>query len=212
VGAATDASLPPLRESWQPVSLTAPAAPSRSNAIGAIALAVVVAFVVGVGVMHFRSSDSLPAGTSAFAAGKGVVFTSPDGVYQAQFPQAVTTELAPSAGNGLILRRAYAKSDSYEIVAASSVAPAPVPAASVNILLEAGLSAEIANLNGKLQNKKETTFAGMPAIEASFKGSDGYPARILVVASGADIFEVVVHAKTGADKLFYAFESSLIIY
>jgi len=170
-----------------------------------------LALVLGAGALHL-GSESLPAGTHDFVAGKGVVFTSPDGVYRARFPQAPTMESVPSPGNGVILNRAYVKSDSYEVQAASSIAPAPVPAASANVFLEAGLAGEVANLKGKLQSKTETTFAGMPAIEGSFKGSDGYAARILVVASGANLFEVVVHSKTGADKLFTAFEASLTIY
>jgi hypothetical protein len=32
------------------------------------------------------------------------------------------------------------------------------------------------------------------------------------VASGANVFEVVVHAKSGTDKLFKAFEASLTVY
>jgi uncharacterized protein with ACT and thioredoxin-like domain len=74
------------------------------------------------------------------------------------------------------------------------------------------LNAEITNLHCKLESKRATTFGSMPAIEGRFKGPDGYGARILVVASGAKVFEVVVHAKSGADRLLKAFESSLTIY
>lgn len=207
-------SLPALREAWRPVAMPPSIAAPRSSRSGLIAVGLAIALVVvlGAGVLHLRS-DSLPSGTQDFVAGKGVAFTSPDGVYRAKFPQAATTEtVPPTTGSALTLERAYAKTDSYEIVTVSSIAPAAVPSASANVLLEAGLAAEIANLNGKLQSKHETTFAGMPAIEGSFKGSDGYQARILVVASGANVFEVVVHAKSGAGKLFEAFKSSLIIF
>ncbi len=51
----------------------------------------------------------------------------------------------------------------------------------------------------------------LPAIEGEFKAPDGYSARILVVAPGSTMILVVVHAKTGTDRLYKALEASLLI-
>jgi hypothetical protein len=51
----------------------------------------------------------------------------------------------------------------------------------------------------------------LPAIEGEFNAPDGYSARVLVVARGATMIMVLVHARSGTDRLYKALESQLLI-
>ena len=135
--------LPALREAWHPVTVTTPVARApRSTRLGMIALAVVIALVVGVGAMHLRS-DPLPAGTSAFASGGGVTYTSPDGAFQVQLPKAPELDQQPINMNGVTatLYTAIVSTDDYEIGGGSMVMPSVVAPANVSAALDTVMTA-----------------------------------------------------------------------
>ena len=70
------------------------AAPARSRK-----LVLVILVALGAGVFKFMSDrGAVPAGTSEFAAGKGIDYTSPDRSYTACFPKAPAAN--PAAGHG----------------------------------------------------------------------------------------------------------------
>src|SRR3954454_20063646 len=119
------AALPSFREDWQPVAVSEPVAhPPRWTRLGLIALAVAIAMLGGAGVMHFRS-DPLPAGTSDFASGGGITYTSPDGTFQVQLPKEPELGQQRLNVNGMtsMLYTATANTNDYEIGGGSMVLP-----------------------------------------------------------------------------------------
>jgi len=71
----------------------------------------------GIGYTWLAHHDALPSGTSAFVAGKGVVFSPDDHAYTAQFPTRPTVDSQSNtvAGVNLTMNMALADSDDYEI-------------------------------------------------------------------------------------------------
>ncbi len=162
--------------------------------------------------MHFRS-DPLPKGTSAFASGGGVTYTSPDGGYQVQLPQTPTEDQRTATVNG-ITATVYAAASStsdYEIATFSIVFANPVVSSRIDDVLEAALTGGVSGVDGKLVHKSLLTRDTLPAIEGSFKAGDGYRAHVLIVGSGSTLIMLLVHSKTGTDRLAQALEDSLII-
>jgi len=212
-GTAAPGAAPPLREVWQPVVIESPAkAAPRRKPWAVTALGVVIALVVGAGVMHLRS-DPLPAGTSAFVAGRGVTYTSPDGAFQAELPKQPEMDHQTLNVNGVHaqLYIALAQSDSYEMGVASVVLPVAVDPSRINDALDEMTSAGVKSANGTSVHKTLTTHGSLPALEVKFKAGDGYSGRMLVIASGSSLIMVLVHAKTGTDRLYKALEESLLI-
>jgi len=214
VGATPPSPPPALVEQWQPV-MVAPAAPAhapRTTRIGVLALVVVILLAAVAGVMHLRS-DPLPAGTSAFVAGGGVTYTSPDGAYQVQLPTQPETDQNTISENGVsaTIYSALVSTDSYEIGAASIVFPSSIEPDRISAALDSALTQGINGTNGKLVHKDLTMRGTLPAIEGQFKAPDGYSARMLVVARGATMILIAVHAKSGTDRLYKALEAQLLI-
>jgi hypothetical protein len=203
---------PPLREAWQPVAIAVPVAAPRKKPWARVALALAVIIVVGAGILHLRS-DPLPAGTSAFVAGNGVTYTSPDGVFQVQLPQNPQVEHETISVNGLSapFYLGLVTSDSYEMGAASVVYPGSFDPARVNDALDAMATQGVKGANGTSVVKTPTMHGAEPAIDVKFKAGDGYSGRMLVVANGGSVVMLIVHAKSGTDRLFKALEESLLI-
>lgn len=209
----SDSGPPALRESWQPVAVTAPTTrPPRSTKRGIIALVVAIALAVGAGVMHFRS-DPLPAGTSEFASGGGVTYTSPDGTFEVQLPKPpdLDHESLNVKGMTATLYTAIASTDDYEIGGGSMVLPDSIAPAQTNDALDAMLTAAVKGAKGTSIRKVLTLHGSMPAIEGRFKDSRGFGAHMLVVLDGPDLIVLLVHAKSGVDRLYKALDASLII-
>src|SRR5262249_34578721 len=161
---------------------------------GRVALAVAIAMVVGAGVMHLRSGDPLPSGTSAFVAGHGVDFVSPDGTFQAQMPTQPEVDRKTITVNGVnsTLYIAISQSDAYEMGVASVVFPAPFDSSRLNDALDQMTSEGVKSANGTSVSKTLTTHGSQPAMEVKFKAGDGYSGRMLVIASGSSLIMVIV--------------------
>jgi hypothetical protein len=205
---------PEFQQSWQPVTVAAPVPTKRSTPWGQVVVAVAIALVVGLAVLHLNSGEKLPAGTSAFVSGSGgVTYTSPDGSFQAQLPAApVASHMTQSmSGQPVVVYMAVLEDPNYEMVAGSFTFPSAVPADRMTALLDQVMTAGIKGLNGSVTHKTLTTRNSNPAIEGSFKLPDGYDAKVLAVSTGSTLILAVVHAKTGTGRLFKAFEDSLII-
>ncbi len=204
--------LPALRETWAPVAISAPHSEPRSKKLGLTVLSVVIAIVVGAAVMHLRS-DPLPPGTSAFASGGGVTYTSPDGAFQVQLPKApeMQQEQIPINGTTETLYTAVAGTDDYEIGGGSMALPASVSPAQASAALDTVLTGAIKSVNGKVSHRTVTSRGTLPAIVGEFKDSHGYAARMMVVMSNSSLIVLLVHAKSGVDRLYKALDASLII-
>ncbi len=204
-------SVPPLSESWQPATIvTAPPAPPRSTRLGIAALAAAIAVAAVLGVIHFHS-DPLPAGTSAFVAGNGITYTAPDGAFQVQLPQAplVQTTTLTLDSQPATAYVALVSGHDYEAIALSVQLPSVITSDRVDAALESMVNSNIDGVQGKLINKSAITRDNLPAMEAHLKAPDGYREELLVVASGATLIVLGVHAKTGTSRLFKALEDSL---
>jgi hypothetical protein len=203
-----------VREAWQPVTIStpAPARPVQATRLGVAVLAIVVALGAFLGFTHFRS-DPLPAGTSDFASGGGVTFTSPDGAFQVLLPQTPQVEQRSQVVDNVTatLFIAATSTNDYVLGAMSIEFPSSVHAEHVNDLLNAALTGGVSGVNGKLVRKSLLTHDTLPAIEGSFKAPDGYRADVLVIASGSRLIMLFVHSKTGTDHLYKALEDSLIV-
>jgi len=206
------APLVPLRESWEPATVTAPVAKRRPKVWAQLALVVAIVLVAGAAVVHMHS-DPLPAGTSGFVAGGGVTYDSPDGSFEVQLPQTPTTDQEAITVNNVTatLFTALSSTSDYEIGAADIAFPSVVPAARVNDMLDAALTKGVDGTHGTLVKKIFTRHGVLPAIEGHFNAPDGYRAEILVVSNGWSLVLLIVHSKTGTDRLFKALEDSLII-
>ena len=112
-----------------------------------------------------------------------------------------------------MLYTAVAGTDDYEIGGGSIALPAvAVARAGRTPLLDAVLTGGDQRASTASSSHKTVTTRGtLPAIEGRFKDPHGYTARILVVVSNSSLIVLVVHAKSGADRLYKALETSLII-
>ena len=126
------------RDYWTPSDPPAPAKRASSTPRSLLILVSVLSMALGwVAFDHIVNRDSLPPGTSAFVAGHGVAYTSPDHTFDAQFPRTPTVDhrvLAVSTTTAT-LNLAQDQTDDYEVVAASLVLPVAVPAGQVDTVL-----------------------------------------------------------------------------
>jgi len=106
---------------------------------------------------------------------------------------------------------AAVSTDDYVIGAMSIAFPSSVQPEHVNDLLNAALTGGVSGVNGKLVRKSLLTHDTLPAIEGHFDAPDGYRADVLIMASGSRLIMLLVHSKTGTDRLYKALEDSLIV-
>jgi hypothetical protein len=201
----------PAYEQWQATAATSPVKTSIShNPWARVALAVVVALVVGAAVMHLRS-DPLPAGTSDFVAGKGVSYVSPDGAFSVLLPQQpqVAHETIALNGVNVPIYIGLVQSDSYVIGVESIISPVPF-GSHVNDDLQELASHGVKSAHGFAVRTVATMHGAQPAIEAHFK-ANGHVGHMLVVATDSSMILLFVYAKTGTDRLFKAVDQSLVI-
>lgn len=212
-GAPADAAAP-LREAWQPVVIAAPTVPAKRGGKpwARVAFAVVIALVIGAGAMHLRSHP-LPAGTSAFVAGHGVTYTASDGSFQVDLPRQPEVQQKTFTANGMnsTLNLALVQSDAYEMGVASVVFPVSYDHSKIDEALDDMATEGVKSANGTSIKKVQTTHGAEPALDVRFKAGDGYSGRMLVISTDSAIVMVLVHAKTGTDRLYKALEDSLLI-
>jgi hypothetical protein len=187
--------------------------PRRSGPRAALSVLCVV--MLGLGAVAYAwhaHQGRLPAGTSEFAAGRGVLYTAPDHAYTVQFPKTPeASDQSQTFGSvTLTINMALASSDDYEMGVGKIDLPAAVPDGQVDELLEASMNAGMEAAKGDIDSKERITRDGLPAMEAHVHASDGYSARVLVVLSQQRLFMLVVHAKSGVDKLFDALNASFV--
>jgi hypothetical protein len=202
-----------LREAWRPVAIAAPPArPVRATKLGVAVLAIVVGVGAFLGVTHFRA-DPLPAGTGEFASGGGETFTSADGSFQVLLPQAPEVEQRTEAVDNVTatIYAAAVSTNDYVMGAVSIEFPSSVQPDRVNDLLNAALTGGVSGIKGKLVRKSLLTRDTLPAIEGRFDAPDGYRADVLIMASGPRLIMLLVHSKTGTDRLYKALADSLIV-
>ncbi len=154
----------------------------------------------------------MPAGTSEFAAGKGIDYTSPDRSYTARFPKAPVESQQPVTVGSVTatVTAAIVSTDDYELGTGTILMPVAIPSDRIDGVLEGSLNGGISNANGELVSKERIERGGLPAITAKFKAPDGYSAHVLVMLSGSRLYMVFVHAKNGTDKLFKALDASFV--
>jgi hypothetical protein len=180
-----------------------------------VAILCVIAMVLGwVAVEHQMNANSLPPGTAAFVAGRGVAYASPDHTFDARFPATPTVEsrVIPLATHTATIHMAQLQTDDYEIVAASMVLPVALPSGQVEPVLHEVLTKAATDQGDTVTSQAEITRQGVPGIEVHVKVHDGYTARFLVLTSGSRIYLLGVHAKRGTDRLYDALVGSLIMY
>jgi hypothetical protein len=202
----------PVPEVWRPVTFTP--APSATRKFPAGLVLAIVAFVIigGLGFSYVRGRNALPGGTSDFVAGNGVSFTAPDRSYTAQFPEepTVTHSEVPIGNSQAQLSLASVETKSYEMGSTSFDFGLAVPKSRVQRVLEQAIGSGITHVNGDAVSMEKIQRGGLSALDATFKAPDGYSARVLVMLKGSRIYLLYVHAKSGTDKLFEAFDKSFV--
>jgi hypothetical protein len=196
-----------------PAPVIAP--PTRKSSRSVIAIVCVIAMAFGwVAVEHQMHANSLPPGTSAFVAGRGVAYTSPDHTFDAQFPAPPTVEsrVIPLSSSSATIHMAELQTDDYEIVAASMVLPVALPSEQVSPVMHEVLTRAATDQGDKVTSQSDVTQQGVQGIEVHVKVHDGYNARFLVLMSGAHLYLLGVHSKRGTDRLYNALVSSLVMY
>lgn len=192
-------------------SPTTPTRRRRRPKVTIVMLAVVLAVGIAIaGRMMRPGSNTLPAGTSAFANGNGVDFRSPDGLYTARFPKSPTTtrDAEQLAQYAVTINSATLTTGDYEIATASITLPDTPAGALGTQLLDDAMNSGISQVGGTAAQVVSLTRGGLPARAATFKGPDGFEAKGLVMLDGKWLFEMLVHARMGTAKLFDALNQS----
>jgi hypothetical protein len=203
----------PIAWAPAPTPFDVKATPGRSPALR-IAIAVLVALLVaGGGAKFLQHNDALPSGTSDFAKGNGIPYVAPDHSYTAQFPMspAESSAQVPAGGYVLTMYMALDSNVNYEVGIAEAALPVAIPQGRVSDALDAGLQNAADGMKGSIKSKGTTTVDGFPAVEAHAKAGDGYQVRMLAIVTSHHIYILMVHSKTGADKLFDALKASFVM-
>jgi hypothetical protein len=201
----------PVARDWQPLPPSTPPRRAKRSKARIVMPAIVLALGMGIyGAVLHPGKNALPSGTSAFAKGDGIDFQSPDGSYLARFPKTPTTSRDSESVDQymVVINSATVETDDYEMATASFALPAVPTTAQANELLVDESKAAVSRVNGTDAQQTPMTRAGFPAVETTFKGPDGYKAKMLVMLDGKWTFMFLVHSKTGTDKLFAALDKS----
>lgn len=217
-------SVPPPRvatpvagDYWGPpeAAPTANATAARGKPRALMVLIAVASMAFGwFAVGYFLPGQSLPPGTSAFVAGHGVAYSSPDHTFDASFPSTPTVEQheIPVASSSATMYLGQAQTDDYEVVAASIVLPISLPEGQADAALDDIVKYGASATNSEIVSKSRVVEDGVSGVEVRAKVSDGYSARLIVLISGRRIFLLGVHSKTGTDRLYKALVDSLVMY
>lgn len=203
------------RDYWTPSSSAVAVKPKRSAPRVVLALISAVSMALGwVAVDRVMNNDPLPSGTSAFVAGHGVAFSSPDHTFDARFPSEPTVEQRriPVATSSATINLAQVQTDDYEVVAGSMVLPISIPSADVEPALHKILAEAVAAEGAKSTGETEINRFGVPGLEMQATVQDGYPARFMMLISGTHVYLLGVHSKHATKRLYDALIASLIMY
>jgi hypothetical protein len=166
----------------------------------------------GIGYTWLTHHDALPSGTSAFVAGKGVVYSPEDHAYTAQFPAQPTVDSQSNTVSGvnLTMHMALDDSDDYEIGVGDMSLPGVITRAQTDELLTGALTGGASAAHLTLAKQDNIEIDGAPAIDAHAKDDSGYPVRLVVIATQRHLYFLIVHAKTGTDRLYDALLASFV--
>ncbi len=210
--------VPTSRAGWSPTEpAPLPTAPTTGRAMSRVIMVLVAIISVALGRMAFDrvfgNANAIPAGTSAFVAGRGVEYSSPDLTFTAKFPSTPTVQQKQfsNASASATLNLAQVQTDDYEVVGASMVLPAELPADQVDTVLHEILTEGVAAQNAKIVSEHHVTHGGARGIEVRAKVSDGYDARLMALNSGSRIYMLGVHAKVGTQRLYDALVGSFVV-
>lgn len=203
------------REFWTPETTTAPSGPrprSQTGIVVALVTLFVLASLIGYGL--YRRATALPPGTSAFVAGHGQTFDSPDGTFSVQFPSNPEVDDTPVQAAGLTIPTIIATSEGagYQIMVSSAVFPVNIPRDEVNERLDTMLSSGMAKAPAQLVAKHTTLRGGLPGIDATYKAEDGSTAHALVLVWSNKVYFLLVHAHLGTERLFHALDTSFVVH
>jgi hypothetical protein len=198
---------------WQPVPV-AVAPPEKSSNLRVVAVFALVACLAlgAIGVYLRGKASALPPGTGDFVAGRGVSYTPPDNAFRVQLPADPEVDSQPVTVGSVTMtvQEALVQTDDYEIGAASMSLPASIPDSRVDDTLESSLKDGVSSVDGDLVSKERITRGGLPALDATFKAKDGYSAHIMVILDTRYVYMLIVHAKTGTERLFGALNTSFV--
>jgi hypothetical protein len=177
-----------------------------------VAVIVFVALAGGGYLLKSRGSQ-VPAAAADFVKGEGIPYTSADGTYTAQMPEAPDIVQQPITVQGVTVNMSAAvlQRDDYQMATASILLPVDVEHSNLDDVLDSALDGGLSVVSGERFRAERTTRGGLPALDASIKGPDGYRARVLVMASNNKMYVLFALAKTGTDKLFDALDESFVV-
>jgi hypothetical protein len=199
---------------WQPpapVTVTPPAKSSNVRVAAVFALVAVLA-LGGIGLYLRGKASALPPGTSSFVAGRGVSYTAPDNAFTVRLPAdpEVDTQPVTVGSVTMTVQEALVQTDDYELGAASMSLPASIPDSRVDDTLKSALDNGVSSVDGDLASKERITRGGLPALDATFKAKDGYSAHIMVILDTRYVYMLIVHSKSGTERLFSALNTSFV--
>jgi hypothetical protein len=186
----------------------------RRSPLLRIAIAVIIGLVLtGAGASFLQDKNALPSGTNDFAKGNGIPYSPADRSYTAQFPCAPeeSSEQIPVGNSVMTMYLADCQTDNYEIGIAEAALPASIAQAQANDALDSGLQNAASGMKGSIQSKAQTTVDGFPAEDVHGKAGDGYPVRMRAIITPQHVFILMVHTKTGADRLSDALKASFVM-
>jgi hypothetical protein len=198
---------------WAPAPIVTTTKRRVGNPRAAISVILVMFLAcAAVGYTVLTHRNALPAGTSDFVAGKGVTYTPDDGAYTAQFPeQPETDSTSRQVGTiSLTVNIAMVSKDSYELGVGELELPTVVPDSKIDQMLQAAVQEGMNNAAGSIQGTQRVQIDGLAALDAHVKGPDGYAARVAAIVSAHHMYILIVHAKSGTDRLFNALEQSFV--
>jgi len=174
-------------------------------------VAVLVVLVVAYGgwrVVQDRFLDHVPKGTEAYAGGGGVTYAPAGHHYQVRLPVMPVESTASDTVDGQVYTAYNAVierlPDGWEM-AVGTVAVGPRPGLADEVLDEALLSTATgmaAAAHATTKQHTTITHEGFRGIDVSLDTGDGYPAKMRLFFDGANVFYLLVHSSSGADKLF----------
>jgi hypothetical protein len=191
------------------------APPAKSSNARVALVFALVAFLAlgGIGLyLRGKAATAVPAGTSDFVAGRGVSYAPADNAFTVRLPAdpEVTTQPVTVGSVSMMLQTALVETDDYELGAASMTLPVAVPDSRVDDTLESSLDNGVSSVDGDLVSKKRITRGGLPALDAIFKAKDGYSAHIMVILDTRYVYMLIVHSKSGTERLFNALNTSFV--
>jgi hypothetical protein len=87
-----------------------------------------------------------------------------------------------------------------------------IPPNEVDAALESVLDSGAAEEDAKIAKEQPVTIDGARGLEITARGPDGYDVEMVAVSSGARLFMLGTHAKTGTKQLYDALIRSFVIF